>query len=196
MCFEQEFNDFIKEKNGIFKYSDLIYLGYNQRQIRNLEKNKIIERVAKGIYFHKDYFPDMLKVYQMDNKKMIYSHDTAAYLHDLTDRFPRNFTVTTESGYHLRKKDKLNVFYIKKNLFELGLEEVQDMSGNMIKTYDKERTVCDIIRNKEKIELQIYIEVIQNYFNGKVKLNKLSQYAKVLGISKKVSEVVALMMKP
>lgn len=195
MCCEQEFEDFIKERNGIFKYSDLIQLGYNQRQIRNLEKNKIIERVAKGIYSHKDYFPDMLKVYQMENKKMIYSHDTAAYLHDLTDRFPRNYTVTTESGYHLRKKDKLNVYYIKKDLFELGLEEVKDTSGNMIKTYDKERTLCDIIRNKEKIELQVYVEVIQNYFNGKVKLNKLSRYAKVLGISKKVSEVVALMMK-
>lgn len=195
MCCEQEFDDFIKERNGIFKYSDLIQLGYNQRQIRNLEKNKIIGRVAKGIYSHKDYFPDMLKVYQMENKKMIYSHDTAAYLHDLTDRFPRNYTVTTESGYHLRKKDKLNVYYIKKDLFELGLEEVKDTSGNMIKTYDKERTVCDIIRNKEKIELQVYVEVIQNYFNGKVKLNKLSRYAKVLGISKKVSEVVALMMK-
>lgn len=101
-----------------------------------------------------DYFPDMLKVYQMENKKLIYSHETAAYLHDLTDRFPRKFSATTESGYHLRKKDNLNLYYIKKELFELGIEEVKDMSGNLIKTYDKERTVCDIIRNKDKIELQ------------------------------------------
>ncbi len=196
MCLEQKLNDLIKKTNGVLKYSDLVQLGYNQRQIRNLEKNKIIERVGKGIYAHKDYFPDMLRVYQMDNSKLIYSHETAAYLHDLTDRFPRIFSVTTESGYHLRKKDKLKVHYIKKDLFKLGIEEIKNASGNIIKSYDKERTVCDIIRNKDKIELQVYAEIIQNYFNGKVKLNKLSRYAKKLGISNKVAEVVTLMMKP
>jgi hypothetical protein len=38
--------------------------------------------------------------------------------------------------------------------------------------------------------------VIQNYFKGKVKLNKLSKYANEFGISEKISEIVALMMKP
>jgi len=196
MDLEKNLNDLIKKTNGILKYSDFVQLGYNQRQIRNLEQNKIIERVGKGIYAHKDYFPDMLKVYQMGNSRLIYSHETAAYLHDLTNRFPRFFSVTTESGYHLRKKDRLNVHYIKKDLFQLGIEDIKDVSGNIIKVYDKERTVCDIIRNKDKIELQVYAEVIQNYFDGKVKLNKLSRYAKDLGISNKVAEVVTLMMTP
>lgn len=196
MCLEQKFEILIKKKNGLFKYSDLIQLGYNQRQIKNLERNNIIEKVRRGIYSHKDYFADTLKIYQMENKKLIYSHETAAYLHDLTDRFPREFTITTESGYHLRKSKELNVFYVKKNYFELGIEEIKDMSGNMIKVYDKERTVCDIIRSKDRIEQQVYVEVIQNYFKGKVKLNKLSRYAKTLGISNKVFEVVSLMTKP
>ena len=193
---KQSFDDFIKEKNGLIKYSDLVQLGYNQRQIKNLEKNSIIKKVEKGIYSHKDYFPDMLKVYQMQNQKLIYSHETAAYLHNLTDRFPRKFSVTTESGYHLRKSHVLNIFYVKKEYFGLGIEDVIDIAGNTIKVYDKERTVCDIIRSKDRIEQQVYIEVIQNYFKGKVKLNKLSRYAKNLGISDKVFEIVSLMMKP
>lgn len=196
MCSEQEFNDFVKRNNGIFKYTDLFELGYNQRQIKKLEQSGVIERVEKGIYSHKNYFLDPLKIYQMQNSKLIYSHETAAYLHDLTERFPRNLSVTTESGYHLRKKDKLNIHYIKKELFLLGVEEVKDMSGNMVRTYDKERTLCDIIRNKDRIELQVYTEVIQNYFNGKVKLNNLSRYARAMGMSKKVAEIVVLMMKP
>lgn len=196
MCPEQEFNEFIKRNNGIFKYSDLLELGYNQRQIKKLEQSGVIERVSKGIYSHKDYFPDMLKIYQMENRKLIYSHETSAYLHDLTERFPRSFSVTTESGYHLRKKDELTVYYIRKELFHLGIEEVKNMSGNMIRTYDKERTICDMVRNKDKMELQVYTEVIQNYFNGKVKLNTLSRYAKALGMDQKISEIVLLMMKP
>ena len=44
--------------------------------------------------------------------------------------------------------------------------------------------------------MQVYVEVIQNYFNGKVKLNKLSRYARKLGVNDKVEQVVTLMMKP
>ncbi|MFV0393985.1 MAG: type IV toxin-antitoxin system AbiEi family antitoxin domain-containing protein [Coprobacillaceae bacterium] len=196
MYLENKLKQFYKDKNGIFKFSELLQLGLNQRQIKNLENNKIIERIRKGIYSHKDYLPDMLKAYQMENSKLIYSHETAAYIHNLTDRYPRQFSVTTESGYHLRKADELKVYYIKKELLSLGIEEVENASGNMIIVYDKERTVCDIIKSKDRIELQVYSEVIQNYFNGKVKLNKLSKYANELGVSEKVSEIVVLMMKP
>jgi len=196
MCLENKLNQFYKDKNGIFKYSDLLELGLNQRQIKNLENNKIIERVGKGIYSHKDYLLDMLKVYQMENKKLIYSHETAAYIHNLTNRFPREYSVTTESGYHLRKANKLKVYYTKKSLLKLGVEEVKNASGNMIKIYDREKTICDIIRSKERIELQVYSEVIQNYFKGKVRINRLSKYARELGINEKMSEIVALMMSP
>jgi len=57
-------------------------------------------------------------------------------------------------------------------LFQLGIEETKDTSGNIIKAYDKVRQVCDIIRNKDKIEVQVYAEVIQNYLDGKVILSK------------------------
>lgn len=196
MSFDQEFDELVKKNNGLIRYCELTNIGYNQRQIKKLEIEMVIERIEKGIYCHKDYYPDMLKVYQLNNNNIIYSHETAAFLLDLTDRFPREFTVTTESGYHLRKRNELNVHYIKKDLFTLGVVEVKDMSGNIVRTFDKERTICDFIKNKEQIEMQVYVEVIQNYFNGKVKLNKLSRYARKLGVNDKVEQVVTLMMKP
>ena len=70
------------------------------------------------------------------------------------------------------------------------------MSGNIVRAFDKERTICDFIKNRDKIEMQVYVEVLQNYFNGKVKLNKLSNYARKLGVNDKVEQVVTLMMKP
>ena len=196
MSIMDKLNQFYKKQNGVFKYSDLLQLGLSQRQIKNLENMEIIERVGKGIYYHKDYLPDMLKVYQMENEKLIYSHETAAYIHNLTDRFPREYSVTTETGYHLRKASELKVYYVKKKLLKLGVEEVKNSSGNIVKVYDREKTICDIIKSKERIELQVYSEVIQNYFNGKVRVNKLSKYANELGINEKMSEIVALMMKP
>lgn len=196
MKMNNDFEEIFREKNGICRYSDLINCGLNQRQINKLMHNGIIEKVGRGIYNHKNYLVDMLLVYQMDNSKLIYSLETAAYLHSLTDRFPRIYSVTTESGYHLRKTSDLKVNYVKSSLFSLGVVSHKDELGNFVKVYDMERTICDFIKNKDKIEQQVYIEVIQNYFKRKVNLNKLSRYAKQLGITEKVFDIVSLMMKP
>lgn len=193
---EDKFKKLIEEKNGIIRYSDLTGIGLNQRQINNLENKGVIEKVGRGIYNHKNYFVDMLAVYQMNNSKLIYSLETAAYLHSLTDRFPRFYSVTTETGYHLRKDSELKVTYIKPSLLLLGVVDIKDELGNLIKVYDKERTVCDFIRYKDRIEQQVYVEVIQNYFKSKVDLNKLARYAKQLNITAKVFEIVVLMTNP
>lgn len=63
--------------------------------------------------------------------------------------------------------------------------------------YDKERTICDIIKNKNRMELQVYVEGLRSYFlQGKPDLKKLAMYAKKLGISSKVMDVVTVYMKP
>ena len=57
--------------------------------------------------------------------------------------------------------------------------------------------ICDIVKNKNRIEQQVYIEGLQNYFlNGKPDLKKLARYAKKLGIQQKVMDVAMLYMKP
>ena len=44
--------------------------------------------------------------------------------------------------------------------------------------YDKERTILDIIKDKDRIDTQVFSEAIKSYFTGKEKnLLKLSKYA-------------------
>lgn len=69
MEFEKKFNMFIKENNGVFTYEDMIQSGLSRTQIRRLENDQIIKREGRGIYNHKDYLPDIMKIYQMENKK-------------------------------------------------------------------------------------------------------------------------------
>lgn len=184
-----------KENNGLLTYKKLIESGITKRQIKAFERDKVISKVAKGFYYHKDYLEDRMFVYQKTNRNLIYSHGTAAYLLGMTDRYPRKYTVTTYSNNHPKIANKIDLFFIKKELLELGKTVVTNNAGNKVDIYDKERTVCDVIRHKDKIELQVYSEVLQNYFNSKVNSNKLAKYANVLGIKDKVAEIAILMMK-
>jgi len=193
---EEVLLSFNESMNGIFTSQDLISHGFSKFDISQFVKKGLLERVSRGNYLYRDALSDDFKLAQQNNQKMIFSNETALYLHEMTGRFPDEFTVTTESGYHLRNQE-LKVYYVKPELLYLGVMEKETPYGNPVYVYDKERTVCDIIRNKNRIELQVYAEGLQNYFlKGKPDLKKLANYAKAFGMKQKVMEIVTLYMTP
>ncbi len=183
-----------KEHNGALTYQWMIDAGITKRQIRGFLADKSLEKVARGIYYHKDYLEDNMLIYQMENSNVIFSHESAAFLHGLTDRFPRKFSITTHQNKHLNSAENMSIFYVKKDILNMGRIETADDAGNRLITYDRERTVCDLIRSKARIELQVYNETIQNYFKSKTNLNLLSMYATQLGIKEEVKDIVYLMI--
>lgn len=182
--------------NGHLSSSDLAAAGFSKFDVSQFVKKGLLDRVSRGKYVHKDAMDDEFTLVQMNNSKMVFSNETALYLHNMTGRYPTEFSVTTESGYHLRDTT-LKVFYVKPELLQLGVVELENYFGNKVLVYDKERTICDIIRNKNRIEAQVYLEGLQNYFlNGKPNLRKLSEYAKKLGMQRKVADLVQMYVKP
>lgn len=187
-------NTYSKQDNGLLTYAMLLK-HYNKPQIRSFVNDGTLSRVGRGLYYHKDYPIDMMRVYQMMNNTIIYSHETAAYLHNLTDRFPRKYSLSVQQGTNLRERKNFNIYYVSKEKFNLGITKIKNNLNNDIITYDLERTVCDIIRSKNRVELQVYTEVIQNYFNNKPNMNKLIKYAKNFNIVEEVYEISLLMQK-
>ena len=103
---------------------------------------------------------------------------------------------TTKSGYHLRNTE-LKIYYVKEELLLLGVETIKTPQRNNFQVYERERTICDSIKNKNRIDQQVYIQGLQYYFlHGHPNLRKLSKYAKALNIQRKVMDIIALYMKP
>ena len=184
------------KNNGHFTSSELISHGFTKYDISQFVKQGLLERVSRGKYLYKNTLDDEFMLIQLGNSNMVFSNETALYLHDMTGRFPTEFTVTTKSGYHLRNPD-LKVYYVKPGVLHLGKITMKSPFGNDVVVYDKERTICDIIRNKNRIETQVYLEGLQSYFlDGKPDYKKLSDYAKQLGLTKRVMDIVLLYSKP
>lgn len=183
-----------KDNNGLLTYS-MLRKYYNKPQIRKYVDELVISKVAKGVYYYKDYTVDMMRVYQVSNSTIVYSHEMAAYLHNLTDRFPRKYCVTVKQGTSLRNRDKFNIFYVNEKTYDMGVVTVRNNLNNDVITYDQERTVCDMIRSKDRVELQVYTNVIQNYFKNKPNMSKLINYAKHFNIVEEVYEISILLQK-
>ena len=94
-------------------------------------------------------------------------------------------------NYNSVKLKNHNVFYVSDDIYELGLTEVKTPFGNMVKVYDIERCICDIIRSKKRMDNEHIKYSLREYIKRKNKdLVKLSKYADKMGIKKEVMDLL------
>ena len=55
-----------------------------------------------------------------------------------------------------------------------------------MRLYDKERCICDLIRDKKEIDMQLYTQAIKDYFRAGVNSRKLLKYGKQFGIEEQI----------
>ena len=60
--------------------------------------------------------------------------------------------------------------------------------GNVVRGYDSERCICDMLRSKNRVDIECYTAALRLYFSGKEKnLNRLAEYAMKLGVMDKLT---------
>ncbi len=176
-------------KNGYLSVKDVNDNNIPRFYLTKLIKNNKIERISRGIYIKKNTIVDDFVILQSKSKNAIYSNMTALYLYGLSNRIPIKYDITINTGYNgsLQNNNKVNLYYTKKELLYLGVIDYKLNSGNIIKVYDLEKTICDIIKNKKRIDIELYNKAIREYFYSKNKNTlKLYEYAKKMNIYNKV----------
>ena len=151
-------------------------------------RNNNLEQVGHGIYLAGEGWTDELYLLHQRCPNAVFSHDEAFYYHNLTDREPLIHTMTVYSGYNthrLTADGGCKVYNVKKELLNIGKITVKSNCGNEIPMYDLERTLCDLIRSRNSIEVQEFNSVLKSYVSRKDKdLNRLMEYAKLFRVDK------------
>ena len=152
-----------------------------------------IERKEKGVYVKKGKNVNDFFLLQQRYKTGVFSHNTALYFYHLTDRTPLKYDLTFKNN--IRLNDEIIVpHYIKEDKYEIGLTSLELEDGTTIRLYDMERTIIDILRDRNKIDSQIFNTAMNEYMKKKEKnLIKLSKYAKTFkmeNVLKKYMEVL------
>ncbi|QOW61327.1 type IV toxin-antitoxin system AbiEi family antitoxin domain-containing protein [Treponema pedis] len=186
-------------ENGIITNKIAEKIGIKRHTLANLVKTNKLDRIKSGVYKLKNDIQDEFIEISANSTKIIFSYQTALYLHGLTDRTPNKFHISVPQGYnagHIKKRFiAIVIHYIKKELFEHGIQEIKTPLGNTVKVYDKERCICELIAGREKIDKQTYTLAITNYFSSQDKnLRKLIEYSKRFRIEEEVrkyNEVLA-----
>ena len=148
-----------------------------------------LEKVSRGVYVLPEVWDDEFFNLQSQFKKGIFSNETALFLHDLTDRTPLAYAMTFPANYNLgNAKNKGILASRSKELFyNMGVETVVSPSGNEVLSYNMEKTLCDILRPRSRVETGVIAEAFKRYATKPNKnIQKISENEKIL----RVEEIV------
>lgn len=185
--------ELVEINDGILLVKDLEKNNIHRQYLKQLEETGYLKKVARGVYLKNGKKVNEFFLMSEKYKKGIFSHNTALYFHDLTDRTPINLDMTFPS-YITVHDNSIKVHYIKKENHLLGLEERKLSDGTTIKIYNLERTICDIIRDRNKLDPQIFSTAMKEYSKRKNKnLNLLYKYAKKFRIENKLRQYMEVL---
>ena len=178
----------MKNNKGIITSSQIESYGIPRVYLSKMVEKNIIERIERGIYVTKDYKYDEYYLFQLRYPKTVFSYNTALYFYEMTERTPIKMDVSISKNYNPHRfKDIVNVYRINDELFELGIVYKKSPQGMKVRTYNLERTICDIIKDKDSIDIEIRNKAIKKAIKSKeFNASKMFEYAKKMNIYDKV----------
>lgn len=185
------------KQEGIVTASDVTNMHISRRALTDAVNMQLLIRIGRGIYSRPEAWEDEWLITQYRYSKGIYSHDAALFLHGFSDRTPASLTMTFPHGYHIHKSRdvRINSKYSIVEIYLLGIETILSPTGHRIKVYDLERTLCDVVRGNEKIDIQIVNGAMKQYarYRGK-NIRRLMKYAKTLRVEQKIKNYMEVLL--
>lgn len=179
-----------EKNNGFIKTAQVEQLGISRPMLRKYTEAGKLEQVCKGLYILASDIADEYALLQARSKFAVFSYGTALFLWGLSDRTPHTYDITVPRGTNvsLLKRDNPNLrcHYVQPDTYEMGISETVSPQGATVRLYDKERCICDLIRDKNQVDMQLYSQAIKDYFKTKPNNRKLLKYGKIFGIEEKI----------
>lgn len=193
----EQLEQMLTEHGGTLQTTQVTSEGISKPVFYNFIREKNLEQVAHGVYVSKDTWVDAMFLIHLRCGQAVFSHETALFFHDLTDREPSPYSVTVKRGYSPSrlKADGIAVYTVKPELHEIGVVNLQTPFGHSVPVYDMERTICDLIRSRSNIEIQTLQHALKQYALRKDKnLRMLMNYAGLFHVEKVLRQYLEVLL--
>lgn len=187
----------VKENNGTITSAEVTKAGLPRWSLKTLVDSGKLERSARGVYILPEIWDDEMYNLQVQFKRGIFSGETALFLNDLTDRTPNRYQMTFPIGYNVTslKNENVKAIRTKEEFYELGVITLLTPAGNPVRTYSREKTLCDILRGRSNTDIQIVSEAFKQYAKSNNKnIPLLSEYAKILRVEKRLRSYLEVLI--
>ena len=192
----EELNKHLIKNGGVLKSSELNKIGFSSRQINRLVDNGILSKIKHGYYESVETPPkEEVIIARLFPKATIFLESAAMY-YNYTDRIPAAWQIAVDKDSNLHQYNIdypiIEPYYLESKFIELGVETTK-VEGVLVRIYDRDRTVCDFLRYENKLDNEVFTNVLKRYVSDKDKnIRKLFDYAKALNIENKVQRYIGV----
>ena len=165
--------------------------------IQKLLDEGLIEKIKWGYYHWVDSFDGQeVKIINRLFPDAVLCMETALFYYHYSDRNPAEWNITVDKNVS-RNRTKIDYPFVKAYRVEPYLVRLGEMKGSIdfvdVRIYDRDRTICDVLRNMSKMDKEIFNKAVQGYVRDTQKnIPNLMKYAKELRVQKKVKELIGV----
>lgn len=193
----EKIDELLKQNNGYLFTSEVEQNGISRTYLAKYVKDNGLEKVAKGIYISPDTWEDELFILQSKYSKVVFSGETALYLHGLIDREYSEINVTVPPHFNRTRLCEQGIVVKQESsqIYEMGIIELEDNFGNIIRTYNKEKCICNLIKNRKNVEVQQFQTAMRTYMRDTSReMSRLFMYAEKMKIKEELMKYVEVML--
>jgi len=188
---------FMRRNNGQVTVVDMKKLGVDPHLLIDLANRGQLERVDRGVYIDPAIFEDEMSILQYRFSRGIYFKDSALFLHHMIDRTPDRYQMNFPLGYNSQaiKQYPVKSYRQKTEWQTLGVEELCTPGQHMVRVYNVERTLCDILRSRDSSDSETIRQAMLSYVQMKHKdISRLTEYAKLFKVQEKISNYMEVLL--
>lgn len=189
--------DIARAGNGIITAQQALKAGSQYSRLSEAVADGELVRVSRGVYCLPEAWEDEFWVAQQRFSRGVFSDGTALFLHDFTDRTPERLTMTFPRSYNATsvRDAEILVRTCSPGVYELGLTTVRTPYGNEVRAYDLERTLCDLVRGRAVLDVQVVNPAMKRFARSRsAYVGKLLSYAEELGVLGKVRNYMEVLL--
>ena len=197
MLTDEKIKEVFDENGGIVRTGTLLENGITARNLRQLQEDGTIECIKHGVYQYIDedafseipilvsLFPDAVLCMESALQYYGYTERTPSAWHLAVDNN------TARSRFRI-SWPKVQPHFVASSKFPIGITTAE-IEGTEIKVYDRERTICDCLLHRNKLDAEVFNQAVKGYLQDENRqVAVLAEYAGKLRVSGKVREVLSV----
>lgn len=187
MDYSKTLQKLIDDNDGVISTKMVTDFGIPRIYLSEFVKRGILKRYERGIYIALESNGDKMYCFQMRFPQATFSHESALFLQKYINKMPEYPVVTVKTGTNTKNlvSNGARVHSIRPILYTLGEIEEKTCYGRSVRTYNIERSICDIIRSRSRIDSDIIVSTLKKYNDSPEKdFSKLIAYAEKLKVAK------------
>ena len=189
----------IESCEGIAKTADFVAEGLTSYDVANLCENGYLKRIRHGYYqlADQEYIKEEQVLLSLLPESIV-CMESALFYYGYSNFIPRKWSIAVPRTFSRTRLKidtlTLEVYFVQSTLFEIGKTN-GDFNGVQLAVYDRERTICDCFKYRNKMDREMFNKALNAYASDENKnLSNLSSYAKEMRVYRKLMDIMEVLL--